>query len=356
MDRLPADSPVYAGRPNTWGMRWANLAIQQSDLVLALGTRLGLQQTGFAWQEFAPVARIAQVDIDPSELSKGRPRLDWAVEADANSALASLVDLRPHPAWTRWRAFIGRLRRELPLVEPANLADGPELVPQVFVEQLSALMNGGDVLVPSSSGGAFTVAMQVFENKDGQTIVSNKALASMGYGLAGAIGAALANPSKRIVLTEGDGGFAQNLQELGTVAGHRLNVKMFIMANGGYASIRMTQRNYFGGAYVGCDRETGLGLPNWERLAAAWSVPYRELDRNWATDPTVRTLLETPGPVLFEVPVSEEQPYWPKIGSRILTSGAMASAPLHMMSPALAEPSATQLLPFIPKVEPDEPD
>ncbi len=317
---------------------------------------MGLQQTGFAWQDFAPLARIAQVDVDRTELDKGRPSVSWAVHADANAALASLVDATSLPNWSQWRGFIARLRQELPLVEEANLTAGQALVPQVFVQQLSELLNGTDILIPSSSGGSFTVAMQVFENKEGQTVVSNKALASMGYGLAGAIGAAMANPSKRVVLTEGDGGFAQNLQELGTVAWHRLNLKMFIMANGGYASIRMTQRNYFDGAYVGCDRDTGLGLPNWERLAAAWSVPYRRLDRNWTTDPTVLALLDAPGPALLEVPVSSEQPYWPKIGSRVLPDGSMTSAPLHMMSPGLTANLAAQLMPFLAKVKSDEPD
>ena len=100
--------------------------------------------------------------------------------------------------------------------------------------------------------------MQVFEQKSGQTIVTNKGLASMGYGLSGAIGAAFANPDKRVILVEGDGGFSQNLQEIGTAAINKLNIKMFILDDSGYASIRMTQKNYFGGRYVGCDRETGL--------------------------------------------------------------------------------------------------
>ena len=197
MDRLPFDSPVYAGRPNTWGMRWANLAIQQSDLIVALGTRLGLQQTGFAWQEFAPKARIVHVDLDAAELTKGRPRVEWKVEGDADRALASLVGtVPPDPRWESWLGFVRGLAQKLPLVEEVNLIEGPELVPQMFVTQLSDVMAEGDVLIPGSSGGAFTVAMQVFTNKVGQTVVSNKGLASMGYGLAGAIGACLANPDQ----------------------------------------------------------------------------------------------------------------------------------------------------------------
>ena len=105
--------------------------------------------------------------------------------------------------------------------------------------------------------------MQAFSQTSEQRMITNKGLASMGYGLSGAIGAALAANGKRTYLVEGDGGFAQNIQELGTVAILDLNLKIFIFEDQGHASIRMTQKNYFGGKYVGCDKSTGLGLPNW---------------------------------------------------------------------------------------------
>ena len=347
LDRLPTTSPIYAGRPNTWGMRWANVVIQQCDYLLAIGSRLGLQQTGFAWEDFAPLADIAQVDVDPAELTKGRPDVRWRIHADADAALESLVDdIEPYDSWTAWGEFVQMVRAELPLVEDSNLGhDG--IVPQSFVADLSQCMAIGDVLVPSSSGGAFTVAMQVFENKDEQVVVGNKALASMGYGLAGAIGACLALPTARVVLTEGDGGFAQNLQELGTVALRGLNMKIFVMSNRGYASIRMTQRNYYNGAYVGCDTQTGLGLPDFERLASVWDIPYRRLSPGWIVDPGFHELFDAYGPVLFEVPVSQEQSYWPKIGSRVTADGSMVSAPLHLMSPNLTEETTVKVMPYI---------
>lgn len=354
MDRIPAMSPIYAGRPNTWGMRWANLVIQQADMIVAIGTRLGLQQTGFAWRDFAPLSRIAQVDLDPSELNKGRPHVTWKIQSDAGAALQDLVaTLSPERAWTPWRDFVDTARRGLPLVEEANLTsqDDAQLVPQVFVSELADLMDATDILIPCSSGGAFTVAMQVFENKRGQLVVSNKALASMGYGLSGAIGAALANPRRRVVLTEGDGGFAQNLQELGTVASQGLTVKMFVVSNRGYASIRMTQLNYFNGGFVGCDPDSGLGLPKLEPLATAWAIPYAKLHPGWQTDPGILTLMAAQGPAMFEVPVSQEQSYWPKIGSRVLPDGSMASAPLHLMSPALPADTEVTYMPYFTEGE-----
>jgi acetolactate synthase-1/2/3 large subunit len=158
----------------------------------------------------------------------------------------------------------------------------------------------------------------------------------MGYGLSGAIGAALANPSRQVLLSEGDGGFAQNLQELGTLAATGANLKVFVLDNNGYASIRMTQRNYFGGAWIGCDAQTGLGLPNWEVLARAYGIPFTQLDSEAGLDgASVRELLDADGPALIVVPIDPDQTYYPKITSAVQPDGSMKSNPLHRMSPDL---------------------
>jgi acetolactate synthase-1/2/3 large subunit len=192
------------------------------------------------------------------------------------------------------------------------------------------------IVVPCSSGGSFTVTMQALQLRADQKVVTNKSLGSMGYGLSGAIGAALANPHRQVLHCEGDGGFAQNLQELGTLAATGANVKVFVLNNNGYASIRMTQRNYFGGAWVGCDAQTGLGLPSWEDLARAYRIPFARLDADAGLDdPAIRTLLEGDGPVFIEVPIDPEQTYYPKISSAVQADGSMKSNPLHRMSPDL---------------------
>jgi acetolactate synthase-1/2/3 large subunit len=189
--------------------------------------------------------------------------------------------------------------------------------------------------------------MQAFQQRAGQVIVTNKGLASMGYGLSGAIGAALARPQSRTVLVEGDGGFAQNLQEVGTVAAQGLNLKMFILSNEGYASIRMTQRNYFDGAYMGCDIRTGLGLPDWETLFEAFGVPVVVLDPKTLFAGRVRELFDQEGPAAFVVPVDPDQTYYPKITSRITESGTMESAPLHVMYPELDGVLMNNVMPYL---------
>ena len=165
----------------------------------------------------------------------------------------------------------------------------------------------------------------------------------MGYGLAGAIGAALAERNRRTILVEGDGGFAQNLQELATVSVQNLNLKMFIFANNGYASIRMTQKNYFDGAYLGCDTESGLGFPDWQLLATAFGIKSQILAEGFEEELKFLESWNSNDPYLYVVPVHPDQTYFPKITSQVTASGSMESAPLHKMSPPLANDTINQL-------------
>ncbi|RST32141.1 thiamine pyrophosphate-binding protein [Sphingomonas ginkgonis] len=334
-DRLGGDDPIYLGRPNTWGQRSSNIIIQQSDFILALGTRLGLQQTGFNWQEFGRDARIAHVDLDRGELEKGHPRTDWQIAADANDFVRRFVaaDLAPK---AEWLAEAKRIRAAVPRVEDVNQTGEGYLSPYDFIVRLEKLTRADDFVIPCSSGSAFTLSMQLYEQKFGQRMLTNKSLASMGYGLSGAIGASVAaKPGQRTILIEGDGGFAQNMQELGTVEVNQSNLKIFIFHDQGHASIRMTQRNYFNGKYLGCDRHSGLGLPQWEKLFLAWDIPVMALPLDFETDPRFGELFEADGPAAFIVPVDPEQTYFPKISSRITASGSMESNPIDRMTPEI---------------------
>ena len=337
-DRMDSGHDLYFGRPNTWGQRSSNLIIQQADLLIAVGSRLGLQQTGFNWPEFVPNGEVIQIDIDKGELEKGHPKLALAICADATSTLRAIFeDASQIPDWSKWRSHARRIRQELPLSEEVNGHHQGFLNPFDFALTLSDLCESIDTIVPCSSGGAFTVMMQAFNQKSGQTIITNKGLASMGYGLTGVIGAALADRTRRSVLIEGDGGFSQNLQELATVSVQKLNLKMFIFANNGYASIRMTQKNYFDGAYLGCDVESGLGFPDWQILARAFGIDAMTLSEGFQSDPSFLESWKNVKPCLYVVPVHPEQTYFPKIASQVTASGSMESAPLHKMTPVILD-------------------
>ncbi|HEX8534127.1 MAG TPA: thiamine pyrophosphate-binding protein [Allosphingosinicella sp.] len=331
-DRFDGDDPFYFGRPNTWGQRSANIIIQKSDLIIALGTRLGLQQSGFNWREFGREAVVVQVEIDEAELNKGHPRVDHRFPTDANHFLRALLahDL---PAKPEWLAQARRIRQAVPRVEDVNTTGEGYISPYDFMVRLDAITQSNDLFIPCSSGGAATTSMQVYKQKLGQRMVHNKSLASMGYGLSGAIGAAIAGKGKRTILVEGDGGFAQNMQELGTVAVNNLNLKIFIFHDQGHASIRMTQRNYFNGKYLGCDRPSGLGLPDWEKLFPAWDIPVMALPLEFEGDAEFQRRMSAPGPAAFIVPIDPEQTYFPKISSRITATGSMESDPIDQMTP-----------------------
>jgi acetolactate synthase-1/2/3 large subunit len=348
MDRYGADLHNYWGRPNTWGQRSSNILLQQCDLLIAIGTRLGLQQTGFAWEEFAPLAKVYQIDVDKAELEKGHPKIELGIQSDADEFLTKLVGLAPieNEKYSNWLEFGKTVLAGFPLNEVSNETASGFVSPYFFMESLSVKLNNADVVVPCSSGGAFTVTMQALIPKFGQTIITNKGLASMGYGLSGAIGAAESTQA-RTILIEGDGGFAQNLQELGTLAAQGLNVKVFIFSNSGYASIRMTQRNYFNGAYLGCDIETGLGLPDWSYIAKAYGLRYSKLEDVDLVDSVLSEVLNRIEPEIIEVKIDPEQTYFPKITSRILSSGAMASNPLHLMTPDLSSDEMERYLPYL---------
>jgi acetolactate synthase-1/2/3 large subunit len=352
IDRLPEEHPLFFGRPNTWGQRAANILMQQADVLLALGTRLGLQQTGFNWQQFVPIGEVIQVECDRAELEKGHPKVVLPVCGDANQVLTYVAEREDLGNHSEWVSFCRSVRSAIPLNDAANHTGAGFVSPYEFCLKLSALCTPEDVVIPCSSGSANTVMMQTFQVKRGQRVFNDKGLASMGYGLSGAIGAAIAAEGRRTLLVEGDGGFIQNLQELGTVAVNKLNLKIFLFDDNGYASIRMTQKNYFGGRYVGCDTNTGLGIPKWQHLFAAYDIPLRELRPGFESDPEFLDAVGRSGPAAFLVKIDPEQTYFPKISSRVTAAGSMESNPLHLMSPELDEQVAERVLRYLRAARP----
>jgi acetolactate synthase-1/2/3 large subunit len=348
-DRVSSEYEFYAGRPNTYGMRWANIINQSSDLVIAVGTRLGIQQIGFAWEDYVAHGKVIQVDIDSQELNKGFPNIELGISCDAVTFLEALhKEIEKVKIDPKWQSYIEEIRTKLDKPDAANVASNGYIELHSFIRDLSLKLDSNDVIVPCSSGGTFNAVMQMFNQKGNQIVTTDKSLASMGYGLSGAIGAAIANPHRRTILMEGDGGFAQNLQELGTVRVQKLNLKMFIFSNRGYASIRTTQKAYFNDNYVGCDEETGLGLPEWRQLFQAFGIAVQDIDSSnaWASEMTAA--LNTNGSQAFIIHLDPEQLFYPKITSRVLSDGTMKTNPLHLMSPPLDDEMAEFAFRYLP--------
>ena len=335
-DRIPSNSKSFFGRPNTWGQRSSNILIQQADLLIAVGTRLGLQQTGFNWQNFIPQGNVIQVEIDEYELEKLNPERIERIQMDADTFLDNLIKECPKIDTRDWIDFCRSVRELIPLSESVNKVRNGYINAYDFYLELSKQLVKTDSVIPSSSGASETVAMQALNHVEGNVVITSKGLASMGYGLGGAIGTAFATGS-RVFHIEGDGGFAQNLQDFGTIVANRLPIKTFILCNDGYASIRMTQKSYFEGHYVGCDSSTGLMLPDWAKFFSAFGISALALDPLNPFCIEVIDQLNSPGPSVFLVPIDPEQTYFPKITSRVVKGGGMESNPLHLMTPDLPE-------------------
>jgi acetolactate synthase-1/2/3 large subunit len=348
-DRVTVNYKDYAGRPNTYGMRWANIFQQQADLIIAVGTSLGFQQTGFNTQNYAPLAKIVHIDIDKNEIIKSNPRPRIGFICDSTNFLNSLTKLIQNstPDFSKWSIFLEEIKKNLPTLEDCQKTQNNYLSPHEVISQISKITGDNDVVVAASSGGTFTATLQQYEVSGNQRLLCNKGLASMGYGLAGSIGAAVGRRG-RTILFEGDGGFAQNMQDLGTVRAQKLNIKIFITSNDGYASIKTSQKIYFSGHYIGCDEATGLQLPNWEELFKSFGITCITLEKDFLNDPTFKELWTSDCPGAFIIKADPEQLYLPKIFSKVDTNGVMTSTALHDMSPPLESKLSKKVFSYLP--------
>lgn len=336
-DYLDFTSDIYAGRPGAYGMRWSNIVIQQADLVLAIGTRFSFWETGFNWSEFAPLAAIWSFNIDDAELKKPGPRLDQKINCDLREDFPRIVEQinkNYSIKWKTWADFVVKIKLTLPLSEDCNNQFNSHCNPFAVIEEVACILDESDIVVPCSSGGAYTTVMQGFKQKRGQLLTNNRGLASMGYGLAGAIGTCFARPEARVISIEGDGGFLQNLSEVSTAVHHKLNLKIFIMVNNGYGSIKISQKANFNGHYIGCDPETGVAVPDLKKILSAFGVLVYDI---FATSEVagVEAVLNETGPTVGLIHVHPDQQYFPKIASRLSTSGEIESNPIHLMQPEL---------------------
>lgn len=334
-DRIGSEYLNYFGRPNTWGQRSANIIIQKADLIVVFGSRLGLQQTGFNWQEFGRSSEIIQIDIDKEELFKGHPNVDYKINADCNPLLREFVKNAYSIKYENWINECLDIRKKIPRIENVNTTSSGYISPYDFIISLEKLTTNKCNIIPCSSGSAFTLTMQLWNQKFGQRILTNKSLASMGYGLSGAIGTCFALPNSKTILIEGDGGFAQNIQEIGTAKINNLNLKIFIFNDQGHASIRMTQNSYFNGKYLGCDRNTGLGLPNWFKVFEGWDINVFEVNVGFQNNKEFLKRFNNNQLEVFIVSIDPKQTYYPKISSSITESGNMISNPLDIMTPEI---------------------
>ncbi len=337
-DLLPDAHPAYAGRPGSIGNRAGNFTVQNSDFVLILGSRLNIRLVSYNWENFARHAYKVGLDIDSSELRKPTLKLDQAIHADLRDAIPLLLELTDHwqPAHGDWLAWCKERVARFPVVLKEYWALSDKVNPYCFMDRLFAQLKENE-MVACGDGTACVTAFQAATIRSGQRLFHNSGCASMGYDLPAAIGVAIAKPDlARVICLAGDGSVMMNLQELQTIIGQKLPIKLFILNNSGYHSIRQTQQNFFRDNIIGCGTDSGLSFPDFGAVASAFGFPFQRCHRHADLDAAITATLSIAGPAICEIMLDLGQAFSPKLSSRKLEDGRMITAPLEDMAPFLS--------------------
>ncbi len=336
LDMIPDAHPLSFGRPGSLAPRGANFTLQNSDLLLVVGSRLDMAMTAYAHERMARGAVKIMVDIDPAEIRKMRTPIHLPIVADAGKFLGELKTQWAAGRCYQWQPWIEMCRQwkdQYPLVLPQHRNLPEHLSMYHFSEALSDELAPGDVIVPGSSGFAIEIFLLCLKIKAGQRCFHNRGTGSMGFALPAAIGAAVA-PEKRTICVDGDGGFQMNIQELATVKRLGLPIKCFVANNDGYASIRASQSGYFK-QLVGADKTSGVALPELGEVTKAYGLPFMRIEGKPDLNRQIRTVLELDGPVVCEVMVAPNEERIPRAASYMKADGSMGSKPLEDLFPFL---------------------
>jgi acetolactate synthase I/II/III large subunit len=336
VDVLPTAHPRHVGRPGIAGQRGANLAVQNCDLLIALGSHLCIPVTGTILKSFARAATVVVVDIDRVELDECTVPVDVAVQCDAKVFLQDLLTVLPPTASygsERWRRLCSKYRT----YNTASLTGQPSarLNPYAVVQAVSEHSTGTDVMVVDGGGTNVYVCFQTIEAKPGQRVILSTGLCAMGSGLPESIGACLAADRRRTICFCGDGSFQLNVQELETIRHHRLPIKVFVSNNGGYLSIRHTQHAFLKGRLAGSAPEGELSLPDVLAVARAYGIRTCRIETAAELQAGISCALAGDDPVVCEVLTLVDQEQVPRQGFDALPDGTFAPRPLEDMAPYL---------------------
>ncbi|MCS7063325.1 MAG: thiamine pyrophosphate-binding protein [Methylacidiphilales bacterium] len=351
-DIIPNDHPLYVGRPGIYGQRAANFALQNADFLLTIGTRLSIPQIGYEIKEFARAAYKVMIDIDAGELSKFKEHFQLLIQCDAALAIRELKKIIPPPPaqiedWRqRCKNWVQKYSPNLP--EYALAQDG--LNSYTFCDWLSQHMPE-DAIVVTDMGTSFTGTYQAITIRKRQRIITSSGLASMGYGIGSAVGASFADRQRIVICLTGDGGIQMNLQELMAIAHYRLPVKVVILNNKGYLTIRHTQNALFQGQFAASSPDTGVTCPDFQKIADAYGLPYLCFSSSAQLPHEAPDWLYSKGPLVCEVKMPYMQPLVPKVSFKQLPDGRLVSPPLEDLFPFLPreEFRANMLIPILEK-------
>lgn len=356
VDLIEDEHPLYCGRAGNMGDRPGNWAIQNADLILAVGTRISIRQVGYNWKTWARAAAVIMVDIDKNELKKPTLHVEMPVWADAKDFLSRLSEAAEEKVFTgeEWLETCHRWKRDYPVVLPRHWEENGETANvYAFIRYLSSRLPENS-LTAVSNGACCVVGNQAYCIQKGSRMANNSAVASMGYGLPAAIGTCIGGGRRETVCLEGDGSIMMNLQELQTIMTNRLPIKLFLINNQGYHSIRITQSNLFSEhTKVGIGPESGdLSFPDFAKIARAFGFPYLCAHSNGEMMRVVDQALALEGPVFTEIFTDTRQVWEPKSSTKRLPDGTLVSPPLEDLAPFLSREELEKQM-FIPMVAED---
>lgn len=333
------EHPLYAGRPGTIGDRAGNFTVQNADLLIVLGSRLNIRQVSYNWKTFAREAYKIWVDIDENELKKPTVKPNMPILASLTDFIPVLNETAgetyngPTETQREWLDWCKERQRRFPVVKPEYWTN--QLVnPYCMMEKLFDQLEEGEIVV-TGNGSACVTSFQAAYLKPGQRLWTNSGCATMGYDLPAAIGVNKASGGRRVICLAGDGSIMMNLQELQTIVGNNLPVKIFILNNSGYVSIFQTHRNFFGGVEVGGGPKSGVSFPDFERVVTAFGFPFVRASRHDDLEAAIKKTLEIDGPAVCEIMVDEHQAFAPKLGAKQHPDGRITSPALEDLSPFL---------------------
>jgi acetolactate synthase I/II/III large subunit len=334
IDLMSDDNPNYFGRFGLYGQRSANYIVQNCDLLVVLGSRLALPQTGYDWDEFIREGKIICVDID--ELQAPKEHIDLHIKSDVSIVLDQLLDnvYDIEPIDESWLNYCNR-KNDIRLIDYDIHSNNGYINSYQFIDRLSDYLKDDHIIV-TDMGTALLSGHQAIKLKENQQMFTSLGLGEMGYGIAGAVGASAACPDKDVLCLNCDGGIMMNLQELHTVIENGLNVKVIIFNNDGYLMIKHTQKMLFDGNYVSVDGDTGIGLPNFSKLLPALGYEYFELKEWEEVNKTITQFLKHPTHSVLEVFMDPNQGFLPKVKGVPREDGSILAPPIEDMSPLVS--------------------
>lgn len=333
--------PLCYGKPGICGDRIGNIMVQNSDLLIVLGTRLSIRQVSYAYDLLAPRAYKVMVDADLAELQKPTLSIDMPIHANLSEFIDKLyeriADVRL-PDFTCWREWGRAIEKKLPTLFDDNPSQPGYISSYVFADELFKQLKDGDVVV-TGNGTAYTSTYQAMKVGRGVRVFANQGCAAMGYDLPAAIGAITANAGGgRTVLVTGDGSLQMNIQELQTLVTYGMPLKIFVLENEGYLAIKTTQKSFFKGRFTGSNPESGVICPELGKIAMAYGIHYVGISEEGdVLRRTIREVLDSPEAMICEIHMHPEQTLFPKSASFMDKTGRMSSAPLDRMAPFMSD-------------------